>query len=119
MNEFAESFGLADEVIVSNVYCARENDETAGRSGAEELVAQIRRHGGHARYLATFAVVADHLAANLTEGDLVMTMGAGDIWKLADELVQRLCQPDGMRRTPRSEHVVSPGGAYPVSVSAA
>lgn len=119
MNEFAESFRLADEVIVLNVYCARENDETAGRSGAEELVARIRHHGGHARYLATFAAVADHLAANLTEGDLVMTMGAGDIWKVTDELVERLCQPDGMRRTPRSEHVVPPGGVCPVSVSAA
>jgi len=119
MEQFAESFGLADEVIVPNVYCAREYDETAGRSGAEELVARICRRGGRARYLATFTGVADHLAANLAEGDLVMTMGAGDIWKIADELVERLCQPDDVRRTPRTEHLVSSGGACPVSVSAA
>jgi len=119
MSQFAESFELADEVIVPNVYCARENDESGGRGGAEELVARICLGGGRAKYLASFAAVADHLSSNLTDGDLVMTMGAGDVWKIADELVERLCRPNGARCTSRPVHLVSTGGACPLPVPAA
>ena len=116
MGEFAESFGRADEIIVPDVYCAREDDAKAGREGSQELVSRICKAGGRASYVAGLPSVADHVAQRLVAGDLVMTMGAGDVWKVADELVERFCGPGDMRRTAGDQHVVPAGrsGAIPV-----
>lgn len=100
MSEFAEAFDGVDEIIVPDVFAARETSETVGASGktespcAEELAARIRMVGGQARYVSALDGVAEHVARNATRGDLVLTMGAGDVWKVADELVERICGPD-------------------------
>ncbi len=119
MSEFAESFGRADEIIIPDVYCAREADAQAGREGSQELVSRICKAGGRAAYVPGLSSVTDHVAQRLVAGDLVMTMGAGDVWKVADELVERFCRPGDVRRTSRDQHVVPAGGAGTVSVSAA
>ena len=90
MQEFAQSLGEADEVIISDIYAAREPGAAAA-AGAEELVSRICRNGGRAMYVSTLAAAADHVARNVLAGDLVVTMGAGDVWKVADELVARIC----------------------------
>ena len=41
--------------------------------------------------MATLDAAAEHVLENVVNGDLVVTMGAGDVWKVADELVQRIC----------------------------
>ena len=41
------------------------------------------------RYLPTLEATADHVARHVVEGDLVVTMGAGDVWKVADEPTQK------------------------------
>ena len=119
MDQFAASFGEADEIIVPDVYRARDTGDPLGQAGSEELVSRICRGGGRAKYLATLQAVADHLTSHVAEGDLVMTMGAGDVWKVADELVERLCEPNRARGAARATDVVSPGGSRPLSVSAA
>ena len=91
MDQFVDSLLDADEIIVPDVYGARESDARLCRKGAQELASKICRKGKHARYLSSFSDVVDHLVEHVTEGDLVMTMGAGDIWKVADELVERIC----------------------------
>ncbi len=94
MDEFADSFGLADQVIIPDVYGAREGGDRSGPDGAEVLASRIQENGGQVQYLATLEAVADHLTDHVTEGDLVLTMGAGDVWKVADALVERLCGSD-------------------------
>ena len=94
MDEFAGCFSGADEVIVPDVFDARETADNGKTNGAAELVSRIRKSGGHACHLPDLAQVADHLMENVAEGDLVMTMGAGDIWKVADELVARIREPN-------------------------
>ncbi len=94
MEEFAESFGEADEIIVPDVYDARGAGDGTELNGSAELVARIRRTGRHVHHVPCLSAVADHILEHLVEGDLVLTMGAGDIWKVADELVARICQPD-------------------------
>ncbi len=106
MDAFAASFGEADEVIVPDVYGARESTDTTavppvgdsrpadGTPCSAELVSRIRRGGGRAEYMPRLGAVADHVVRNVTEGDLVLTMGAGDVWKVADELVERICEPN-------------------------
>ncbi len=95
MDDFAVSFGGVDEVIVPDVYGAREGDLGDGPGHAEELVARICREGGRAQYLPTLRAVTEHLTQHVVDGDLVLTMGAGDVWKVADELVERICEPHG------------------------
>lgn len=91
LDEFAASFDDVDEVVVSDVYDARESGSDAVQVGSKELVSRIREKGGRASYLPTLDAAADHVMALATDGDLVVTMGAGDVWKVADELVQRIC----------------------------
>lgn len=90
MDQFASSFSLADEIIVPDVYGAREADPDACRKGAQELVARMSSLGKRARHLPTLEAAAADLIDHVTPGDLVVTMGAGDVWKVADELVARL-----------------------------
>ena len=90
MDEFATSFADADEVIVPDVFDARGARGEGEINGSAELVNQIRRRGGRVRHLPNLADVTDHLTKHVAAGDLVLTMGAGDIWKVADELVERI-----------------------------
>lgn len=83
------SFYNADSVVVTSIYAAGE-EEIPGVSA--ELVAKAALRSGHrdVHYLPDRQQVIDHLAGSLKPGDLVLTLGAGDIWKVADEVVGRL-----------------------------
>jgi UDP-N-acetylmuramate--alanine ligase len=81
-----EALGLADEVVVLDVYAAREDPEP-GVSG--ELVAS-RVPGARARYLPDFSAVPACVAATAKPGDLVLTMGAGDVTRLGPLIVAAL-----------------------------
>lgn len=119
MDEFAASFGQADEVIMPDVYLARDHVDAAARPGSLELATRISQGGGKARYIPLLGAVVERLMGEVAEGDLVLTMGAGDVWKVADELVERISGTGGVRCAPGSEDLVSAGGTRTVSVSAA
>jgi UDP-N-acetylmuramate--alanine ligase len=107
LDAFAESFEAADKVIVPEVYGAREMDGAPARVGSAELVERLQLRG-----MSAVGVTSLRAALNLLDpadsveqsargtrfallpGDLVLTMGAGDVWKVADELVARLCPAD-------------------------
>jgi UDP-N-acetylmuramate--alanine ligase len=118
IDQFADSFGDVDEVVVPDVYGARESNTSDQPMGSEELVSRIRKNGGRARYVPTLDAVAEHVAMHVVEGDLVVTMGAGDVWKVADELVERICRPDRAGRSDRADDVVLPGRTSAVPVPA-
>ncbi len=90
LSDFARSFGRASEVIVPEIYFVRDSELEKDYISSEDLVAQIRLNGGAAIYLKTFDEIARHLRQTLREGDLVVTMGAGNIWEVADETVRWL-----------------------------
>ncbi len=90
MDDFANAFDGADEVIVPDIYGARGGDHQNQQNGAKELANRISQHGIAARYVPDLADVADEVAKRATKGDVILTMGAGDVWKLTDALVQRL-----------------------------
>ncbi len=83
---FAESFGDADVLVLTDVYPARETP-IEGVSGA--LIADAARLAGHpdVRYVPAIGDVRDALRDVLVPGDVVLTMGAGDIWKVGMELL--------------------------------
>jgi len=90
LKDFAKSFAVADEVVVPDIYFVRDSDLEKDYISSEDLVAQIRLHGGTATYVKTFDMIVEHLRQRLGAGDLVVTMGAGNIWEVADEIVRWL-----------------------------
>ncbi len=78
---------MVDKIIVPEIYFVRDSQREKEYICAEDLVAQIRLNGGDAVFLPTFELITEHLKKFLAPGDLVITMGAGDIWKVADEIV--------------------------------
>lgn len=88
--DFADSFALADYVVVPDIYFVRDTQRDREAVRAEDLVERIRDRGGNAVYIADFDAIVAMLADHVGPGDLVMTTGAGNIWKLADALVRRL-----------------------------
>jgi UDP-N-acetylmuramate--alanine ligase len=88
--EFLTAFNLADVLLVMNIYAAGE----AAIPGvtAEDLANGIRSHGHRdVTYLGSSRTrVVAHLADIVRTGDLVITLGAGDVSQLGPELLQRL-----------------------------
>jgi len=90
LKDFARSFGEADAVIVPDIYFVRDSEREKDYISSDDLVAQIRLHGGEAVYLESFKEIVTHLKDIVETGDLVVTMGAGNVWEVADEIVHWL-----------------------------
>jgi UDP-N-acetylmuramate--alanine ligase len=86
LDEFATAFVDADKVFVAPIYAARESDD--GTISSEMLAERIRATGVDATALDSFDAIERALGA-VERGDVIMTMGAGDIYKVADALVRR------------------------------
>ncbi len=83
-DEFAKALSAADEVVLADIYAARETDDLGISS--EGLCEAIKSLGTSARYFGSFDEIEDFLLLNCSPGDLLITMGAGDIVKVADDL---------------------------------
>ena len=90
LDDFAESFKLADITIVPEIYFVRDSESAKKEVNARILVERIRGHGTQALFIESFEAISDYLKRNVSSGELVVTMGAGDIWKVADVFVQWL-----------------------------
>ena len=90
LDDFSESFKLADITIVPEIYFVRDSASAKKEVNAQILVAKMRANGTEALFVDGFEAICDYLETNVTAGDVVVTMGAGDIWKVADEYIQRL-----------------------------
>lgn len=82
--DFLTCFDDTDELILAEIFPAREQFDGVTRSC--DLAEQIAARGIHARHLKTFDEIREYLKNTLSEGELLLTMGAGDIYKIADEL---------------------------------
>jgi UDP-N-acetylmuramate--alanine ligase len=81
MENFAQSFDAVDRVFIADIYPARETDNL-GISGKTLAI----RIGEKAEYISGFKNIANELNSTLYEGDILVVMGAGDIYKLFDHL---------------------------------
>lgn len=78
--QFAKSFGKADEVIITDIYpSAREKPDPTINS--KILVNEIQKYHKKAIYIGKMEEAVDYLKKNLLPGDIMITMGAGDIYK--------------------------------------
>ena len=81
MDDFAQSFDSVDRVYIADIYPARETDNL-GISGKTLAI----RIGEKAEYISGFENIANEMNSTLYEGDTLVVMGAGDIYKLFDYL---------------------------------
>ena len=85
MEDFAEALTLADKVVLADIYAARETDDLGISS--RTLMEAVRRQGTDAYYFPSFEGIEKFLLQNCINGDLLITMGAGDIVKIGNELL--------------------------------
>ena len=85
LKEFAAALSLADHVVLADIYAARETD-TLGIS-SETLRKEIAALGTDCHYFPSFDEIENFLLENCTKGDMLITMGAGDVYKIGDFLL--------------------------------
>ncbi|MFC5447266.1 UDP-N-acetylmuramate--L-alanine ligase [Paenibacillus aestuarii] len=88
--QFSRSFEEADEVIITDIYSPAGEKRIEGVDSAK-LVELIRKNSNpNVQHIPTRDEVLEYLIQHVKPGDLVLTMGAGDIWKAADGLAKAL-----------------------------
>lgn len=87
LDDFATSFASADETIVPDIYFVRDSEAERSRVHAADLVARVRGNGQCAIHLPEFPAIVAHLRREAREGDLIVTMGAGNVWEIGRDLV--------------------------------
>lgn len=85
MNEFAEALSLADTVVLADIYAARETDNLGISS--DTLRQKLADLGKEAYYFPTFDEIETFLLEKCAPGDLLITMGAGDVVKIGENLL--------------------------------
>lgn len=85
--QFAEALSIADHVVLADIYAARELDIYGISS--RDLQAEIQKLGTDCDYFPSFEEIEDFLRANVKEGDLVITMGAGNIVQVGEDLLKK------------------------------
>ncbi len=84
-DQFVDALTLADVVILTDVYAARESDTLGVR--CEDLAGDIRDRGVESYYFPTFGEVEEFLSKKFLNHDLLITMGAGDIYLVGEALL--------------------------------
>ncbi len=91
MNEFCASFNNADYLVVNRIYPAGE--EPIPGVDARTIAEGVRRLGHkHVVYLEEKNSALSHLIETLQPGDVVVTLGAGDVWEIGRDLAEKLSQ---------------------------
>ena len=85
MGEFAEALSLADKVVLAKIYPARETDNLGISSDTPRL--ELEKLGKEAWYFPTFDEIENFLLQHCQPGDLLITMGAGDVVKIGESLL--------------------------------
>ena len=86
-DEFVEALTLTDHVILADIYAARETD-TLGIS-SRDVADALKEKGSDAYYFSSFKEIEDFCLEHCQKGDLLITMGAGDVVNIGEELLKR------------------------------
>ncbi len=88
--EFSEAFNLADGIIITDIYAAREKN--IYQIGASDLVREIKENHPEKKdvyYISDFEDIADFIIRKTKSKDLAITMGAGDVYKVAERIMEK------------------------------
>ena len=86
LKDFAKALSAADIVVLADIYAAREKDVFGISS--KDLAAEIEKLGKKCYYFPSFEEIEKFLQKNCINEDLLITMGAGDIYKVGEALVK-------------------------------
>jgi UDP-N-acetylmuramate--alanine ligase len=89
LEDFATSFPAADETIVPDIYFVRDSEAERQSVSSADLVGRVLSAGQKARFVPEFADIVKYLSREIRTGDVVVTMGAGNVWEIGRDLVER------------------------------
>ncbi|MFP4379219.1 MAG: UDP-N-acetylmuramate--L-alanine ligase [Candidatus Sumerlaeia bacterium] len=92
MRDFARSFQFADLVVIPDIYFVRDTEQESKMVHARDLVRAILGKAGNALYIPSFGEIEQFLINNINEGDVLLTMGAGNIWQVGQHVAKKLNQ---------------------------
>ncbi|MCX8075374.1 MAG: UDP-N-acetylmuramate--L-alanine ligase [Clostridia bacterium] len=84
LDDFSTAFFDCDLAIITDIYAAREIDD--GSISSKDLVEKLKKNKVNSIYMQDFEEIVKHLKNIAKPGDIILTMGAGDITKLSDML---------------------------------
>ena len=90
LNEFAGAFKSASEVILCDIYAAREVDH--GEVSSEDLMRAMMQEQVRVKHFNSFDKITDYILQNALPNDLIITMGAGDVYKISKNLYSILSE---------------------------
>ena len=94
LDEFANAFHDADNVIIPDIYASREKftTEVSSKDLCDRIQCNFDKSSSNldktVNYIPELKDVVDYIQSNAKENDLVLTIGAGDVYKVAEELVK-------------------------------
>ncbi|MFQ7772640.1 MAG: UDP-N-acetylmuramate--L-alanine ligase [Anaerovoracaceae bacterium] len=88
-DEFADAFEKADELVLAEIYAAREKN--IYKISSAQLADKIKESHPDKKvtFMQDFSSIADYVEGSADKGDLVLTMGAGDIYKVGEMILER------------------------------
>ena len=86
MDSFANSLSKFDHIIVIDIYAAREENIYGVKP--EDIVEKLVNLGKDAVYISDYDEIKKYLSDKVKEGDLIITIGAGNVTKVASKLVE-------------------------------
>ncbi len=92
LGDFAEALTLADRVFLPDIYAARDREEDLRAVSSADLAAHVEAQGGKAEHVGPLLRVAPTILEKLKPGTVVVTMGAGDVWRAAHAVAASLPQ---------------------------
>lgn len=91
LDDFAKSFNFINELIVTDIYAAREKFDK--EIHAKNLIEAINKNGVentvNARYIKKFEEIKKFLSQEAREGDIILTIGAGNIYQIGEEIKEK------------------------------
>ncbi|MDR3364854.1 MAG: UDP-N-acetylmuramate--L-alanine ligase [Clostridiales Family XIII bacterium] len=88
-DDFAEALASADKIVLTEIYAAREKN--THNVSSKSILEKMRESnpGKEVWYIENFGEIADFVLANAQPGDLVITMGAGDIYQVGETILEK------------------------------
>lgn len=87
LSDFARVLSMADVVVLADIYAAREKN-TIGIS-SKDLLAELQKNGQESYYFPSFDEIETFLSEKCINNDLLITMGAGDVYLIGEHLLQQ------------------------------
>lgn len=81
-DDFVGAFGDADKIIMNKVYLIAGREKETKENLAKKLTDEIKKKGKDIKYIRNYDEISDYLVGNIEKNDILLTMGATDIYKL-------------------------------------